>query len=175
MRLPMLICTLPLTGCLKAIYFTEAQTNNDLLEVDGMWVVKNDAAQSIRVELSKNSSEPVYIDWSSAKIKIDEELPAGVNVLPNHAISMIRSSSVVFELEPLIEMSRDPSFLYPGEFIANPKSLKSGAKKVMIAVDVCTGPIEDGFRAIDCETGADGWKKTVIAGKLNFGSKSSAR
>lgn len=175
MRLSYLLCALSLTGCFKSIYFTDSQTNNASLAVDGMWVVKTEEAQSIRVRLKKSSSNPVYIDWRNAKIKVGDGAPAAMNVRPNHAISMISSNSAVFEIQPLIEMKSDPSFLYPGEYIANPKSLKNETKKVTIAVEVCSGPIEEGFRAIDCEVGADGWNKTIISGELNFGPLSAAR
>ena len=94
----LLLCILPMMSCIKYMYFTNTKTNADIINLSKMWVVERNNGQALRIQLSKSSSKSVFVKWDTARIKIGDNDPAGVNVRPNHQISVLSSSKSVFAI-----------------------------------------------------------------------------
>jgi len=160
-----------LSGCLKhSFYFQAPDSNNNNLILEGMWLSEGEAGQNIRIQLAQNGTEPIYIDWSKAELKIGDEELVGFGVTPNYTVAMVDSSSKsVFELQPLLDFVSSSNPLYAGEYIIAPENLKGTSKKFMVTLDICTGDLNEGFRPMKCAENGDGWKRTVLRGELFFG------
>ena len=163
-----------LSGCLKhAFYFQAPDSNNNNLILEGMWLSEGESGQNIRIILAQNGPEPIFIDWSKADLKIGDDASVTFGVTPNYTVAMVDSSAQsVFELQPMLDFVSSSNPLYVGQYIIAPENLKGTSKKIMIALDTCTGGLKEGFRPMECAENGDGWKRTILRGELFFGKMS---